>query len=282
MRIGGSAWTCAVEEHAFGGNCMKPLASPFLTVFELGVQQSEHPVKLWNKLSSGILGVLLVSAGITALLFAVAGAVQGLSENFGTALSAACIPGVICIPCLGIGAWCLYTAWNNWGVAVAVFDRGLAMARWDNVRQIPWEEVTAVWQAITKHYTNGIYTGTTHQYTIQLTDDTKYKLDDKFKDIETLGRTIQSNVTNSLYPKYAAALKAGSRLEFGPLALDYNKLYSGKKELSWDDVKSVKIQGGFLSVKKEKGWFRWAGASIPQIPNFFILYALLKEFNLVE
>ncbi len=256
--------------------------SPFLSVFELGPEESEHPVKLFNKLGGGILGALFVGGGIAALIVGATGAIQVFPQGLGDALGTACLPGLIALACLGIGGWCLYTAWNNWGAAVAVFDRGLAVARWDDVRQIEWDEVTAVWQAITKHYTSGIYTGTTHRYTVQLIDDTKYIWDDKYKDIETLGKAVQSKVSNALYPKYVAALKAGSRLEFGPLALDYNKLYSGKKELNWDDVKSVKIQGGFVSVKKDKGWFRWAGASVPQIPNFFILYALLKEFSLVE
>jgi hypothetical protein len=256
--------------------------SPFLNVFELGPEESVHPVKLFHKLGSGILGVLFVGGGIAALIIGALGASQASAQGLGNALGSGCVPGLIALACLGVGGWCLFTAWNNWGSAVAVFDAGLAVARWEDVRQIPWEEVTAVWQAITKHYTNGIYTGTSHKYTVQLVDDTKYTWDDKYKDIETLGKAIQSKVTNTLYPKYVAALKAGSRLEFGPLALDYNKLYSGKKELSWDEVKSVKIQGGFISVKKEKGWLRWAGASVPQIPNFFILYALLKEFSLVE
>lgn len=256
--------------------------SPFLSIFELGAEQSEHPVKLLNKWGTAILGVLLVGAGIAAFLVGLIGALSEISKDFGSALGTACLPGIIALAALALGGWCLYAAWNNWGSAAAVFDRGLAVAHFEDVRQIPWAEINAVWQEITKHYTNGIYTGTTHKYTVQLPDDTKYKFDDKYKDVETLGKAIQTNVTNALYPKYVAALKAGSRLEFGPLALDYNKIYSGKKELTWDDVKSVRVQGGYISVKKDKGWFKWAGASVPQIPNFFIFYALLKNFTSVE
>ncbi len=245
-----------------------PSASPFLTCFELGPEKSEHPIKAWNKWGNLILGVLLTGAGVAALLIAV--------------MSASIATGFIFLACLGLGGWCLWSAWNDWGQAAAVFDRGIAVARGEDVREIPWEEVTAVWQAITRHHTYGVHTGTTYLYSMQLADDTIYKFDGRYKDIEALGKAIQTNVTNTLYPKYIAALKAGSRLEFGPLALDYNKLYSGKKELSWDEVKSVKIQGGYVSVKKDKGWLRWASAGVPQIPNFFILYALLKEFGLVE
>ncbi|MBN2086178.1 MAG: hypothetical protein JW748_13245 [Anaerolineales bacterium] len=245
-----------------------PSDSPFLTCFELGVEKSEHPIKAWNRWGNLILGVLLTGAGIAALLVAV--------------MSASMTAGFLFLACLGFGGWCLWSAWHDWSRAVAVFDRGIAVARGEDVRQVPWEEVAAVWQSITKHYTHGVYTGTTYLYSVQLADDTIYKFDGKHKDIEGLGKAIQTNVTNTLYPKYIAALKVGSRLEFGPLALDYNKLYSGKKELNWDDVKSVKIQGGYVSVKKDKGWFRWTNVGVPQIPNFFILYALLKEFGLVE
>jgi hypothetical protein len=256
--------------------------SPFLTVFEMGPEESEHPVKLFHRLLVGILGILLAGAGLAAALFAVMGVIGASPQGPGNALGAACIPGMLCAAALALGVWCLYLAYKYWGSAVAVFHDGLAVARWEDVRQIPWEEVTAVWQNITKHYTNGVYTGTSHQYTIQLTDDTKYTFDDKYKDIETLGKVIQTNVTKALYPNYIAALKAGSRLEFGPLAMDYNKLYHGKKELNWDQVQSLKIQGGYVSVKQEQGWFRWAKVGVPQIPNFFILYALLKEFRMVE
>jgi hypothetical protein len=259
-----------------------PSGSPFMNVFELGTPRSEHPVKLLNKLGSVILGVLLVGFGLAAFLFGLIGALQVVDRDFAAALGTACLPVVIALGSLALGAWALYAAWNNWGSAAGVFDHGLAVARFEDVRQIPWDEVSAVWQEITKHYTNGIYTGTTHKYTVQLADDTKYKFDDKYKDVETLGKAIQTNVTQALYPKYVSALKAGSRLEFGPLALDQNKIYSGKKELSWDEVKSVRIQSGFISVKKEKGWFKWAGATVPKIPNFFIFYALLKNFTAVE
>jgi hypothetical protein len=259
-----------------------PSQSPFLNVFELGVMQSEHPVKTLHKLGNLVLGVLLTAGGLAALMYAAVSGFRGFEISVVTMLEAACLPGIIFFVAFGLGAWCLYSAVKHWSTAYAVFDRGLAVAEGEDARQVPWDEVTHVWQEITKHYTNGIPTGTTHKYTVELADGTKYKIDDKFKDVEALGRSIQSKVTSALFPKYMSALKAGSRLEFGPLAIDYNKLYSGKKELPWDEVKSVRIQNGYVSVQREKGWFRWTNAGVPQIPNFFVLYALLKEFKMVE
>jgi hypothetical protein len=256
--------------------------SPFQSVYDLGPDQSEHPVKGLHRWGGAILGVFLTGTGVASLLYGANSALPELPRGAVVALATACIPGMIGAVTLGLGGWCLYRAWNNWGQAVAVFERGIAFARGSEVRSIPWEEVTAVWQSIAKHHTYGIYTGTSHCYTVQLNDDTRYKLDDKYREVEALGSVIQKNVTQALYPKYVAALKAGSRLEFGPLALDYNKLYSGKKELAWDEVQSIRIRGGAVSVKNEKGWFQWANSSVPQIPNFFIFYALLKNFTKVE
>jgi hypothetical protein len=256
--------------------------SPFQSIFDLGSEQSQHPVKgltLWGGI---ILGIVLTGIGVASLVFGATSALPQLSSDAARALGSLCLPVLLGVGTLALGGWCLYSAWNNWGLAVAVFERGFAYARAGETRSIPWGDVAAVWQSISKHYTNGIYTGTNHLYTVRLSDDTRYKLNDKFKDIEALGSAIQKNVTQALYPKYVAALKAGSRIEFGPLAMDYDKLYAGKKELSWNDVQSIRVRGGAVSVKKDTGWFVWTNSRVPQIPNFFVFYALLKNFTTVE
>jgi hypothetical protein len=256
--------------------------SPFQSVYDLGSLESEHPIKGLHRWGGLALGVFLTGTGIAALLCGVTSAIPEFSRGAAYALTAACIPGMIGAVSLGLGGWCLYAAWKNWGQAVAVFDRGFAFAHTGEPRSIPWGDVAEVWQSVTKHYTNGIYTGTSHLYTVRLNDDTRYKLNDKFKDIEALGSAIQKNVTQALYPKYVAALKAGSRIEFGPLAMDYDKLYAGKKEISWNEVQSIRVRGGAVSVKKDKAWFAWTDSRVPQIPNFFVFFALLKNFTTVE
>jgi hypothetical protein len=256
--------------------------SPFQSVYDLGSLVSEHPVKWTHRWGNAAVGVALVGIGIGCLLFGAVNALPSLSGGSAEVLGTACILSLAGLGALALGGWCLFAAVKNWEQAVALFERGFAFAGSGGARSIPWEEVTAVWQSIVKHYTNGIYTGTSHRYTVQLSDDTRYILNDKFQAVETLGSAVQKSVTQALYPKYVAALKAGSRLEFGPLALDYNKLYAGKKELAWDEIKSIRVRGGAVSVKKDKGWFRWANSSVPQIPNFYIFYALLKNFTAVE
>ena len=58
---------------------------------------------------------------------------------------------------------------------------------------------------------------------------------------------------------------------------------SGKKELPWAQIPSVKIEKGNISIKKEgKGWFNWAAVSVPQIPNFYIFYEIVGRITKVE
>jgi hypothetical protein len=256
--------------------------SPLLRAFELGMPRSEHPLKTLPAWSDCVAGILLTGVGIAALFSAISNVIRGISPGLGNTLGLAFIPGMIAVAGSVCGGWLLNRAWKNWGQTVAVFDRGFAIARGDDLRQVPWDEVAAVWQSVVKHTSNGIVTGITHKYILQLTDDTRFTLDEKYKGVEELGKAIQINVTNSLYPRYRAALESGSRLEFGPLALDLQKLYAGKKSLIWNEMQSIRFHGGWVYVKRNQEWLPWANVGISQIPNFFIFYLLLKNFITVE
>ena len=85
-----------------------------------------------------------------------------------------------------------------------------------------------------------------------------------------------------LFPRYATAINNGQRVNFGPLGLDREHLYSGNKSLLWSEIKGVKLDRGNISVKKEGGWFSWASVTVPQVPNFFVFYALLRNFTKIE
>jgi Family of unknown function (DUF6585) len=256
--------------------------SPLLRALELGMPRSEHPLKTLPAWSDCIAGILLTGVGIAAVFSVLSNVIRGITPGFGSILLLVFIPGMVAMAGSACGVWLLNRAWKNWGQTVAIFDRGFAIARGDELRQVPWDEVAAVWQSVVKHAANGIVTGTTHTYTIQLTDDTRFTLDEKYRDIEELGKAIQINVTNNFYPRYRAALESGSRLEFGPIALDLQKLYAGKKSLLWNDMQSIRFHGGWIYAKRNQEWQPWANIGVSQIPNFFIFYLLLKNFITVE
>ncbi len=258
--------------------------SPFVGVIGLGALKQEWVSRgksKWFNLVFG--GLCLAAAPALALLAAFLG--YNAYNNSGSSRVDDAIIPPLCIAAVAfaIGAIILISAWRTWQLAAALYEQGIAYRRRGPIQQFRWDEVDAVWQSVTKHYYNGVYTGTSHIYTVQLKDGQKVVFNDQFgKQIEELGRGLQQGTAELLLPRYWQGLQMGQKLTFGPLALDRDKLYAGKKELPWTEIKAVKIERGNISIKKDKGWFNWASATVPQIPNFFVFYELVSRFAKVE
>ncbi|MBI3242609.1 MAG: hypothetical protein HYZ49_09990 [Chloroflexi bacterium] len=259
-------------------------SSPFASVVGLGAFKSDHSPAKSGRWINVIFSGLIVVAGPVLLLVAAFMAYNaytryGISKVDDSGFILPLICGVIAVP---LGLYGLYSAWRNWPLAAALYDNGFAYNDRNGFKQVRWDNIDAVWQNITKHYRNGIYTGTTYLYTVQTKDKQRIVLDNKFKKIEDLGNAIISGSATALFPRYLQALQQGQRLTFGPLAIDPNGIYSGNKSLRWDEIKGIKIHRGTISVKKEGGWFNWATAGVPQIPNFLIFYNLIGRLTKVE
>ncbi len=258
--------------------------SPFAGVIGLGNLKGEFKNAGRRRWVGIVFGVLFVLAAPALLLVA---AYVGYDTYNNSGLNRVAenvaFPLIMALAAFVIGASILISIWRNWRIAAALYENGIAYQSRTDMQQTSWSDVTAVWQSVTKHYTNGIYTGTTHRYTIQTNTGQRIVLDDRLgKKVEELGKAVQSAASNALYPRYWTAIQNGQRVDFGPLAMDNQKLYAGKKELRWDEIKAVKINKGLISIKKDKGWFSWATVTVPQIPNFFIFYDLVGRFTKVE
>jgi hypothetical protein len=258
--------------------------SPFVDVTGLGALQQEwasHSKGKWFSLVFG--GVCLLAAPALGLLSAVLG-YNAYTNSGSSRVDDAIIPP-LCIGAIAlvVGAVIVFSTWQSWNLAAALYEKGIAYRRRGPVQQFRWDEVEAVWQAVTKHYYNGAYTGTSHIYTVQIKGGPRVVFNDQFgKGIDQLGRGLQQGTAELLLPRYWQALQLGQKLSFGPLALDRDKLYAGKKELPWSEIKAIKIERGNISIKKDKGWFNWASATVPQIPNFFVFYELVGRFAKIE
>lgn len=258
--------------------------SPFASVINLGAFKSDHSPPKRNRWINVIFSGLFLAAGPVLLLVALYLAYNaynryGISQVDDSGFWLPLVCGGLAIP---LGLYGLFSAWRNWPLAVALYENGFAYNDRKGLKQVHWNNVDAVWQSITKHYRNGIYTGTTYLYTIQTKDKQRVVLDNKFAKIEDLGNAITRGSASALFPHYIQALQQGQRLTFGPLAIDPNGIYSGNKALRWDEIKGIKIHQGAISVKKEGGWLNWATATVPQIPNFLIFYDLIGRFTKVE
>jgi hypothetical protein len=256
----------------------------FASVIGLGAFQSEHRPTAFNRWMNVVGSLVFVATG-PALLAVAAYMYLDALNRYGSSRamdSGFWLPLLCAVAAVPLGLFGLYQAWRNWPLAVALYEGGFAHQDRKGLKPVRWDDIDAVWQSVTRRYTNGVYTGTTYLYTVQLRDKTRIALDNKYPKIEDVGKAITVGATNTLFPRYATALRSGQRVTFGPLAMDANGLYSNNKSLQWSEIKAVKIQQGIISVKKEGGWFNWASVTVPQVPNFWIFYDLIGRFTKVE
>ena len=258
--------------------------SPFAGVTGMGALKQEFsPASKARWFNVGFGALSLLAAPALALLAAFLGFNAYNNSGSSRVDDAVGVPLCLSVVAFAVGAIVLFSAWRSWKLAAALYEHGVAFIERGPVQQFRWDEVDAVWQAITKHYYNGVYTGTTHIYTVQLKGGKKVVLSDKYgKDIEQLGRGLQQGTAELLLPRYWQGLQTGQKLTFGPLALDRDKLYAGKKELSWTEIKAIKIDRGNIAIKKDQAWFNWASATVPQIANFYVFLELVSRFAKVE
>jgi hypothetical protein len=258
--------------------------SPFQGVVGLGALKREWANTGKGKWFNLVFGLLCLAAAPALGLLAAYLGYNAYNNSGVSRVDNAIIPP-LCVGAIAlvVGALIVFTTWRNWNLAAALYEQGVAYRARGPVQQVRWDEIEAVWQAVTKHYHNGVYTGTSHSYTVQTKTGQKLTFNDSFgKGIELLGQGLQQGTAERLLPRYWQALQAGQKLTFGPLALDRDKLYADKKELPWTEIKAIKIERGNISIKKDKGWLAWANATVPQIPNFYVFFELMGRFAKIE
>lgn len=177
-----------------------------------------------------------------------------------------------------LGSYLIYLWYSRRGKAVEAYEQGLLRIQGKKVKVTRWDDIDAVWQSITRRYYNGVYTGTTYVYTIRTKDGERFSVSNAYKDIETLGEIIQSEVTQRLLPVIVRAYQSGQTINFGKLSLNSQGLIYKDKQLPWNQIKDLKIDRGYISIKQEGGrWFNWAQVMADTVPNLFVFLALVDN-----
>ncbi len=236
---------------------LPPEAEQLAGTYQLGTPQAEYKVGstkqiiLWIILSA-ILGIVtLVSPGDVMILML-----------------------IILLPCLGMILYyafrpLIYRSWH-----VYVCTDGFVFTRGNKIEAFRWDQIEAMWQAVTRRYINGIYTGTVHRYTVRGRDARQVIFSDRFTNVEELGNTISRAITNYQLPQVIATYNAGNTLTFGPLSISTQGVSNGKELLPWSQVKEMGVNRGVVTVRKEGKWLNWSSARVAQIPNVFVFMAL--------
>jgi hypothetical protein len=251
----------------------------FVPVIGLGAPRGYFPVRRWNRLGSLVLFFLLLAGAVGVFLFGIYETYLAYQQH-GPALIDDKLTGplVIAFILFVFGLLAGWGAYANWNKGVAAYERGFAYRDRKGIQVWNWEDVVSLKSAITRHYTNGIYTGTTHVYTLFNRQNQRLVLSDSIGKVEELAKSIDQNIFPLLYGPATNQYNAGGTIAFGPVAISKAGIAIGKKTYPWADVKEVSIHQGILKVsRKEGGWFSGASAAASAIPNLHILLAIIQQ-----
>jgi len=179
--------------------------------------------------------------------------------------------------CLGLTVLCIYNMVQIAGRQIFLFQQGLIIEHKGQIQLLPWSQIAEVWQDITRHYRNGIYTGTTYRYTLRRGDGYQIKLNNNTAGISELGTAVTQGITRELVPRAMYSIRAGQTLTFGQFNINTQGIGYGRELIPWQQVEDVKVNRGYVSVKKAGKFFNWGSTTVSRIPNFFVFLAISDE-----
>lgn len=249
-------------------------------IFGYGAIKNTYPVRKATKWSSAILAIVFLLGAVIVFGF---GAIDTFTrwQKYGSAIIWKTISGPLLITAVLfiLGVLLAWLAFTNSKKQVVIYDQGFSYQNHRGITTCRWEEVDNLLAAVTRHYTNGIYTGTTHVYTIQKGDGKKIVINDTITNVEIIATQIKQGIYPVLYQKNAQAYNSGKHLVFGPITLSkVEGVIIGKKQFPWDQIAQVRINKGSLNfAKKGGGWFSGATAPVSAIPNLEVLLSIIDQ-----
>ncbi len=251
----------------------------FRSTLGLGAPKGYYPIKNINRVGNLVAFFIFLGAAVLVFLYGLYDTYTAYVRN-GPAtidnhlITPLLVAGVLFL--LGVlGGWAAY---NNWNKGVAVYDNGFAVRDRKGVHTWLWTDVISYTAAVTRHYTNGIYTGTTHVYTIYNRQNERISLSDTYKNVEQVAQAIENGSFPSRYAAASQLYNSGQVVVFGPVAISKGGIVIGKKTYPWAEVKEVSIHQGVLKIsKKDGGWFSGASATAPSIPNLRVLLSIIDQ-----
>ncbi len=249
------------------------------SVLGLGLPKSYHPARGVNRAGNLIFFFLLLIGSVAVFFFGLYDAYLAY-QSHGPAMldEKLTTPSIVALVLFALGALAGWGAYVNWNKGVAIFEQGFTCRDRKGFTTWRWDDVNSLTAAVTRHYTNGIYTGTTHVYTLFNRQNEKLVLNDAYAKVEALAKTIEQSIYPRLYQQAAGLYNAGQVLTFGPVAISKGGIQVGKKSYPWAEVKQVSIHQGFLKVaQKDGGWFSGASAMASAIPNLGVLLSIIDQ-----
>jgi hypothetical protein len=237
---------------------------------KLGAPSAIHKSRKWMMIRYLLITCMLLGGGIIQGLIGILAYYQGHeSATF------------LFILAFGFLTCAIWYAWRKlllWHLQVMVFAEGLLWVESNRVTMVPWDRLTKVWREIGRRYIGNVPSkNATYKYTIERRDGLRLVLDGVLDRIQALGATIEDEVTKRLLPQALQSYKAGERVSFGPFTVRDVGLMHRNQMLEWDHIARVECSRGSMRIIEKDSSLAWATEAAADIPNFFVLDALLQE-----
>jgi cbb3-type cytochrome oxidase subunit 3 len=251
----------------------------FQSVFNMGMARRYFTVKKASRIGSLIGSVVLLGGSMVLFLYGAWEAYQAYRRHGPAMIDDKLTgPAVFAFLLFLLGLLAIWSAYANWNKGAVAYEKGFAYRDRKGIQAWRWEDLVSQTAAVTRHYTNGIYTGTTHVYTLFNREGKRLVLNDSLAKVEELAALIEAGTFPLLYEKAAQQYNTGQTLTFGPVVISKGGILVGRKTYPWQEVKEVSIQQGVLKVsKKDGGWFSGASAMASTIPNLRVLLSIIDQ-----
>jgi hypothetical protein len=164
--------------------------------YRIGYPTAVYKAKVWSKVFGIFCGIVFIGLGILGII----GGIVMLGQRFAGSENG-WILIVLALAGIPVGVFLILWCVRGLSLRVGVFTDGLLWCKGDRTEVVPWDDIRSVWQQVTDTYVNGIYTGTTHIYTLERREGRKLVLNDAIANVKTLGETVQSEVIRVHLPK---------------------------------------------------------------------------------
>lgn len=142
-----------------------------------------------------------------------------------------------------------------------------------------YEDIQEIFQEITTFYVNGIPTPTHYKYTIHIKNYIKpLHLTNIFEDIQQAGDFIQNKVLQQQLPIVLNAYHNSEDVKFGDLTVNQNGIIIKTQQLTWEQIKNIRVVEGQVLLEKQRGNLL---LNMAAIPNIYVFLSLIYEITAV-
>ncbi|HUN23619.1 MAG TPA: hypothetical protein PK299_10855 [Anaerolineales bacterium] len=195
--------------------------------------------------------------------------------------------GIIFVIVVGLWLGLLYGLSGlaqHWGQKIAVCEHGLALENASRTVAMRWEHLHSIRASVTRHYTNGIYTGTTHNYWCKSADGSEILLDNQLgKDVEKFYDSARRHTVEARYQRTLQTITQGKTVSFSSVLVNTTHLFIGKKTIPVANIRKLAAEKGYLQIHYEDvgkiraGKITQESVAVGLTDNFDILWALLHQ-----